>query len=293
MEPTEPKSSGTTKKWLIGCGVGCGVIIVLVVILIIGGVIFVKNLVKGFEESEELMNNLVERYGEVSEYCPEPHGSIPAARLEAFIRVREASDPIRREIEDTIRMLSDKTGGEGEDRRPSGVIGKIRAGVGMVPKIADWLKVRNQALLDQEMGPGEYSYLMIIVYFSWLEKPLIDGSAFDVFRGNEGGGFQYRWDEEEESEEVRTDFALRRLRRIVLPMLKNQAEKLAAVSLDEAGQKWRTALEEEIAALEDDRYRLVYEDGLPEAIKSSLEPFRSRLAALYSPLSIHIELSRD
>ena len=86
MDPNQPGKSSTTKKWLIGCGIGCGVIVVLSALLITGGVLYVRNLVEGFKDSEAMLETLTERFGSITEYCPEPDGRIPADRIEAFRR---------------------------------------------------------------------------------------------------------------------------------------------------------------------------------------------------------------
>ncbi len=78
MDPNQPGKSSATKKWLIGCGIGCGVIVVLAALLITGGVLYVRSLVEGFKDSEAMLEILTERYGRITEYCPEPDGRIPA-----------------------------------------------------------------------------------------------------------------------------------------------------------------------------------------------------------------------
>ena len=54
----ETKSSNTTKKWLVGCGIGCAVIVLILIVLGIGGYVFFKNLVGDFQVQEELMATL-------------------------------------------------------------------------------------------------------------------------------------------------------------------------------------------------------------------------------------------
>ena len=61
MEQVKTKSSSSTKKWLIGCGIGCGAILLIVIILVMGGFFFIRNIVEGFKSSEVLMDTLVEQ----------------------------------------------------------------------------------------------------------------------------------------------------------------------------------------------------------------------------------------
>ena len=140
------------------------------------------------------------------------------------------------------------------------------------------------------MGMGEYYYLYMITYYSWLQKPIIDGPDIQF----EGGGRGYRGDwKEDESEEVRRDMVARRLHRMVLPMLHNQYDKLMGSGGTDIPDTWREALKAEIDALESNRYRLVWEDGLPEVILSSLIPHRQRLESSYSPILNTLEVSLE
>lgn len=289
MDSRKPESSSSTKKWLIGCGIGCGAVILIVGVLIVGGVFFVKDLVKGFEESEAILETLTERYGAISEFTPEPDGSIPRARMERFLSVRESMRPVVEKLEQDIAFLSDEIEGreESETRRDN-VLGKLRAGFGLVPKLAEFLTVRNQALLDGEMGLGEYFYVYTIAYHSWLENEILDGAPFNLMGGE--GGFRYEDWEDEEAREVQRDLMRRRLHRMMADLLQNQLDAAKA-----AGQavtdEWRAALEAEIEALGEDRYRMVWQDGLPAVIRESLEPFRTRLEQSYSPLLNRLEIT--
>jgi len=289
MDPSKPESSGTTKKWLIGCGIGCGAVILIVGLLIVGGVLFVKDMVKGFEESEALLKTLTETYGPVDEYIPEPDGELRAGRLEKFLEVRAAMRPVVEKLEQDFLYLADKRGtGDEDDSRGAGVLDKLRAGFGLVPKLAEFLTARNQGLLDAGMGLGEYYHIYTLAYYSWLRKPLMDGPPLNLSGDESGFRFQ-DWDEGDD-EEMRRDMIRRRLHRMLLAILQNQRDKLNSAGI-EVSEDWRRALESEIAAMEADRYRLVWQDGLPDVITKSLEPFRSRLETSYSPMINSLELT--
>ena len=292
MDPNQSGKSTTTRKWLIGCGIGCGVIVVLAALLITGGVLYVRNLVEGFKDSEAMLETLTERYGRITEYCPEPDGRIPADRIEAFLAAREAISAVRDEIERSISLLEDR-GGEIDVESAGNVFQKLKLGFGLIPRLADYFKARNQALLDVEMGMGEYYYIYSVVYFAWLNKSLVDGPSFPI--SGEEGDFEYRYEgrEEEEAMEMRQDISLRRLHRMLLPMLRNQFEKLEREAAAEVSQDWKVALAAELEAMESDRYRLAWQDGLPDAIASSLQPYRDRLDSSYSRLMNTIEISME
>ena len=74
-------------------------------------------------------------------------------------------------------------------------------------------------------------------------------------------------------------------------MMKNQYIKVMETPSSEIDENWRTALEAEIAILEENRYRLPWEAGVPEVIADSLEPFRSRLEDSYSSITNMLELA--
>jgi hypothetical protein len=292
VDPNQPGKSSATKKWLIGCGIGCGVVVVLAALLITGGVIYVRNLVEGFKDSEAMLETLTERYGRITEYTPQPDGRIPEERIEAFLSAREAMAPLRDEIERSIRILEDE--GQEIDVESSGsAFQKLKMVFGLIPQLADYLKSRNQALLDAGMGMGEYYYIYSLVYFAWLDKSLADGPAFPM-SGDEGEfGYSYEDANDEEAREMRRDLSLRRFHRMVLPMLQNQYQKLQEEADPDISREWSEALAAELEAMESDRYRLAWQDGLPEVIVSSLRPYRTRLEESYSPLMNTIEISME
>lgn len=291
MNETGTKSSNTTKKWLVGCGIGCAVIILLLIVLGIGGYVFFKNLIGDFQEQEELMITLTERYGEIRDFCPEPDGSIGPSRIEAFLAVRDAFAPFREKLEFSMRELQDRAGqSEVEVKKPKNIFEMVKLGFGLVPQIAEFLKFRNQALLDFEMGMGEYYYIYAIAYFSWLGKLPEDGPDFEV-SGEEDRGVRLSEMDIQEIREERRDSMLRRLHRSLLPMLQNQLEKLGTTSISEALSEWIDLLEAEIQAMEEDRFRLPWEDGLPDVIRDSLEPYRDRLEQSYNVMTNPFELT--
>ncbi len=292
MAAKQPGSRSTTQKWLIGCGIGCGVIIILAIAVGIGGFFFIKGIVNEFEEMEQVADVLEERYGKMKEYCPAPDGAILPDRMEAFLEVRKAYEIERNEIADTFfKLSSQKDKPEIEVKRPGNVLYMIRTGIGLVPKIADFFKTRNQALLDAEMGLGEYYYMYVVAFYSWLGKLPEDGPPFRLSGDDERDDF---WEEDEEDvREMRKERIRRRINRLTLTMLHNQLDKLIEGEYREVPERWREALEVEIGAMESDRYRLPWQEGLPEILESSLRPFRDRLEESYSPMANALEVAME
>jgi hypothetical protein len=290
VDPARPESASSTKKWLLGCGIGCGVIIVIVALLVTGGFLYLRNLVKGFEDSEAMLKTLTEKHGGVSEFCPAPDGTIGPDRLEVFLQVRESTVVIREKIEESINTLTEgKLRGEEEIETSGGALTKIRLAFGLIPQLAEFYRIRTQTLLDKEMGLGEYYYIYSVAYLSWLGKSISEGFNFQFRDGEE-----FRIDdwEDETAQQVREDVLRRYLNRMLLSMLQNQMEKLTSKeTVEDIG--WKEKLAAEIKALEADSHRFAWEEGLPEAIAASLEPFRSRLESSYSAFLTTIELSLE
>lgn len=263
----------STQYWLVGCGGGCALIVLGIAALIVGGGIFVKDTMEGFEQAIETRKALEDEHGTVAEFTPWPDGAVPPERMEAFLAVREAAAPAREKLVATFAALPTSPGAAEElDAKPflekmRAVFDITRSAVGMGAEMGQFFDARNRALVDQGMGLGEYTYVYAIAFYVYLGHP-IDETGTGIPMPN---------------------MAARRLPRELLAMVKNQ---LAA--LPEAGDAtWKARLSEEIAALEQDGDRLPWQDGLPTAIAASLEPYRERLESSYVREANPFELARN
>lgn len=291
MESSPKQSGGTAKKWLIGCGIGCGAVIVIIAILAAGGYFFFKNIVDEFKDTEALMDSLTEQYGRVKDFCPNPDGPISADRLEAFLEAREAFAPVREKIGKAFAVLSEEEDlVEQEGKSPRNVLKMLRLGFGVVPQVAEFIKGRNQALLDAEMGMGEYYYIYAIVYYSWLGKSPEDGPDFQI-TGPDEDDTPFRYWKREDFRADRGEWLVRWVHRTILPMLRNQLAKLEEREAAIMPEEWRQALAAEIDAMEADKDRLPWQDSLPPVIEASLKPFKQRLEESYSSMTNPLELA--
>jgi len=285
------KRSSTASKWLIGCGIGCGVVILLLVFAGVGGYFFVKNMAEGFEETEAITDSLMERYGEIKDFCPDPGGAIMPERLEAFLSVRNSMEPVIETLESSINILSDEERESRFKEEPSpGVLTKIKTGFGIIPMIAEFYARRNQALLDAEMGLGEYYYIYVVSYYSWLGKSPEDGLEYNLADEDEEERGVYWRRGRSENLEDRKDDVLKQLHRQILPMLQNQFARLTGIDISPIRDPWREKLAAEIEAMEADRFRLLWQDGLPDVLEASLQPFRGRLEVSYSKVLNSLEM---
>jgi hypothetical protein len=290
MESPAKKSAN---KWLLGLGIGCGGLVVLGIIIGIFGYFFVRNMSQGFRDSQGMMKTLEDKYGRAEAYVPDPHGAIGADRIETFLAVREAAAPARTGLEESLGVLA-KAQKEREAQGGSArnAFQAVRTGLQMVPQMADFMKARAEALLAKDMGIGEYDYLYMIIYYSWLKRPPEDGPGVE-FRSGEFGGANRG---SQDALEMSRDLTLRRVHRTGLPMLENQLARFKASPGGGGGpaaEKWAAALEAEVKAMAADRFRIPWQDGLPDTLERPLRPFRERLEAAYSRMTNPFELGLE
>ncbi len=284
----------STKKWLIGCGIGCGAIVVILLVLLTLGFFFVKDLVYKFEETGELTDSLKNLYGEIEEYTPPSDGRISFERMEDFLYVREITVPARDRLDDSISVLDEIRNRENqrkENRKPGQVFHAFRAAFSLIPGIGDYYAQRSQALLDVKMGLGEYMYIYILSYYSMLGKSPGDGPGFQLVQSDREWRFD-EWDREENLEEREINM-VERINHLILSILKNQVPQLDSPPVKPGDDEWRGAFLAEIQALEEDFRRIPWQDGLPFVIEASFRPFLSRLENTYSPLTNILELAQD
>ena len=244
-----------------------------------------------FKDTEVLMETLTEQYGRVKDFCPNPDGPINSDRLEAFLEAREAFAPVREKIGKAFATLSEEEDTvEKEGKNPKNVLKMLRLGFGVVPQVAEFIRDRNQALLDAKMGMGEYYYIYVIAYYSWLGKSPEDGPDFQV-TGPDEEDSPFRYWNRENFREDRGEWMVRWVHRTILPMLHNQLVRLEEREAAVMPEEWRQALAAEIKAMETDKNRLPWQDGVPAVIEASLKPFKERLEASYSAMTNPLELA--
>jgi hypothetical protein len=263
---------------------GCIVCVVLIVVTVavvgIGGYVFVKQTVRGFKEVEAASKEVTERFGAATDFRPAVDGTIAGERIEAFLQVRDSMSQARQATEKSLALLA-----KHEDPSPTEIVSMIRAGMGLVTQIAEFFGDRNRALLEQEMGLGEYTYIYAIAYFAWLEMSPADGPPFALV--GDDGNHGHSGD----PSELHLEANLSSLNRLLLPMLRHQLEDLG--EQDQPDTVWRDTLAAEIAAMAADRFYIPWQDGLPQVMADSLAPYREQLASSYSPLCNPLEIQAD
>jgi hypothetical protein len=286
----------TNRRWATGCGCGCGLLVIVLGLLAWRGYAFIKEIASQAEEAEAAMTTVQERHGGLADFQPDPAGMLPAERVEAFIRVRELTAAARGETEASLSLLS-PGGPEGVEQVP-GLLGellnwglgvaKVEGATNLIPRAIAFVARRNQALLEAGMGPGEYVYLYSLVYYSWLGKSPADGPAFPLVGDDQDQGGRRSGQDEFDIRERRRELILGKLNEHLRPMLRRQ---LAA--LEDGGgvsPRWREELSTEVAAMEADRFRIPWRDGLPESMAATLEPYRRELEASYCAVCNPLEV---
>jgi len=280
--------AGAGKKWVVGCGIGCGLML-----LILGGVgtcgyLGVKKIKEQADAIEVSSSDLTKRFGEPSAFVPDPDGTISPDRMEVFLAVRDEMAPTRTEVSDMLTTL------DGD----SHWLAKARAGLKMVPAMIRFVGNSRVALFDQGMGGGEYSYIYALSYYVLLHKDPADGPGFVLAGDNRADDDHVRmnWGHDADDKDLRETRA-RRVRgfvnRLQVELLNNQVEAFRATlptGADPASDPWGAQLLAEQQAMSIETLRFPWEEGLPDQLRASLEPYRERLAESYDPMTSIIEM---
>ena len=253
-------------KLLQGCLVGCAILTFLGVVAIGSFSVLMWDMTKGFDEAMETRAELEERFGAQEEFEPLSDGSIPAANMERFLAVRNDLEPLCTRFEETFGAFERMDQGENEGRDPTArdIFGLVKSAMGMTPLLGDLFAARNEALLKAELGLGEYTYIYVVSYYSWLD---LEASAL--------------------ADDNRGDRTSNRIHAAMITMLRAQRSRLS----DET--EMIAVLDGEIATLQEEPERVPWADGVPAALEASLEPFHDRLEASFCPATAEVDLNRN
>jgi hypothetical protein len=187
----------------------------------------------------------------------------------AFLTVREALAEIHGEIESVDREMGDfeelADDGEPPLRVALPAIARLTKSMIGLPKVFGEIEqVRNRALVEVDMGLGEYTYVYVMAYHDELVDPDDKVHLFSSSADN------------------------RRVREELRGMIRRQFE--AAEAVGSKDDEWTAALAAELAALDADDDRIPWEDELPAIIAESFELRRERLDESYSAAAAEFEL---
>jgi hypothetical protein len=222
-----------------------------------------------FDDAHDDRQLLESRFGDHGAFTPAADGVVGQDRVMAFLSVREALSETHTDIEEIDReMGSFEELAEGEEppmrEALPAIFSMTKSMMGLPWVFGEIERTRNRALLDSEMGLGEYSYIYVLAYHDELITPTEDANLFSASAVNQ------------------------RVRADLRDMIERQ---LAVARLDaDANEDLVAALGAEVQALEADHQRIPWQDGLPEQIEASFTDFRDRLDATYSAAAAEFDL---
>jgi hypothetical protein len=154
-------------KWKLGLTLGCG--LALLIVLGIMGVLtwYSGRINEEYREVRESEKALLVATEQDKGFRPPPDGIPAPERLETFLAVREDLTAWRR----IMAAASAKFAADRRRQQSGGLkdlVNLVNTGSDLMPTYAGFWIARNEALLAQGMGPGEYSFIYRMVYGAWL-----------------------------------------------------------------------------------------------------------------------------
>ena len=245
------------------------IVILTICFVIASGIYF---LTAGVRDAKRIEQTLIDRFNWADQYTPSIDGSIAAQRIEAFIRVREALQADCADYQAVLTSISylDKLETDQESsssEKASNGFQALKSAFGAGPRMVRFSTTRNQALLDEGMGLGEYLYIYLATYAEQLAA-----ESKSVFSG---------MDEAYISDRARKEFT---------QILTNQLLALQASGIQSSYPGLETDLQAEIEALKNGSHTSPWPNGPAGKAGESLSPYQEHLAGLYCAGIVKIEL---
>lgn len=284
------------RNWLIGCGIGCAVVVAGLALLIGGGALLFRQAASGWDEASSAREVLHDRYGAAAAFTPDLEDALGDDRIEAFLRARERTTEARADLAAALGAALGRL--EGASGKFDRMWGLIRSGASLSPLLAEFSRLRSEALLAEGLSPGEYLYLYSLIHHCWLGRDPAAGSEAFIRALDQGDGsfevtidgrtFQGE-DVQELDRQVRRDLNVHHRR--WLASLLRDAE--AAPTDRDRGAGLIDGLRREIERLEADRQALPWLTGLPPGWERQLEPYRVVFQAGWDPLGDLAEILNE
>ena len=250
-------------------GPGRAIVILVILAVIIVAAIRLYQPVREAKRTEQTLND---RYGDSIAFVPPRDGSVPPERMEAFLRVRDEVFKHCPEFQGRISDFRRLESLEQDESQPKAImawnsISGLKNLVQFGPAFLRFMETRNRALLQEEMGLGEYFYIYVLAYTEQLRhaKDTIPAELDEVHVG-------------------------RRAQKELAEILGNQLDLIMSGPDGPADKEMADSLRDQIARLNDGRQYLPWESGLPPAIAASLEPWAEPLSRRYCEGIASIEL---
>jgi len=138
---------------------------------------------------------------------------------------------------------------------------------GAAPAFLIFMDARNEALLEKEMGIGEYMYIYLASYGPQL--------------ANE---YTSRYAEQEDA------FISHRARNEYIQILRNQMDALDLAGPETSHTQLKATLNGEMDRLKDSLEHSPWPEGPPSATRESLMPYQPKIDELYCEGMVRVEL---
>lgn len=277
------------EKMKKGCGIGCGIMTILVFIVIGSVAFFVRDMSMDYKAVEKSEKALVLAHGGIVDFVPSAGGLPSAQRVETFLEVRKA----QAEWRTNVSLAFDEFLVKKEEHAQGGFthfLKLLRSTSEMAPSLASFWSSRNSALMEHEMGPGEYIYIYCLAYFSYLGYDPGDGAQdTDLDFGRDSGSGLSVSADGELTQAQRRDAAWSRIHNLMLPLLEATERTGMALDSDEAVQ-WLTELDMEVAVMQESPLRYPWRGGAPRLLADVFRPFRKELEEQYNIAVNPVEL---
>lgn len=271
-------------NWLKGCGIGCGAMVLLGILLSVGGGLWFRGMFRGVDRAEDSADRLAEVHGDPHDYVPAPDQSIPAARMEIFLAVRDSISADWEELERVSTSLPEEV--ESAEGAPRKVFAVIKGLAGMINPFGEYIDRRNRLLLEAGMGLGEYLHIYTTAYYAWLGKDA--GAGPEVA---DGGKRRRIFDGDDGMFSASKN---RRLARgLMMDFLRNSIDALPGPEESRGDPATAELLREELRRCDLRPRELPWAEGPPPAAVAALEPWRERLEAFWHGPTNCFELPRE
>lgn len=261
-----------------GCGIGCGVATLVVGLVVAVGVAWMRPAIEEARGAEAAAERLEASLGTLDDWTPDAAHPLPPERLDAFLAVRSASSPGAAALESLLADTPPDALTDEQTSAKAKVGAVLRMLRRMIGSVAAYLTARDEALLESGMGPGEYGWIYVLSYHSWLGAPV---DAGPVVTKPVGRQVSPRTGERlfgEDHDRYSPSRVRRAVRRLCVPPFRRMVE-----AARRTGDPHLPELEAELARLESRPDAVPWEDGLPPELAAVLAARRAELEASWRP----------
>ncbi len=272
-----------TPKTGSGCGTGCLSLIIILVLFFAGSYFFIKNRLDSFEKIDESEQKLETVYGSIYDFTPDIDVNYSSQRIKKFIEIRSSIAPEKNELDSALSGMQNEIEEIIGDPSFWDILTIVKSGFELIPDIVRYYMARNDALVENGMGLGEYKYIYYTAYYVILDKSPSDGPKFRL----EGEG-------NDESDQYGDEVFEKRLVKISSYVNQLAREHLAnlreLLGITDPENPSLPLIEKEISRLNSDSTLLPWKAGKPDFITAPFNEFITELNESYSFLINPLEL---